>query len=356
MFIVAILRQWIEVLAGIVFAAREAWRAKRSLIVSREQEHFTIREAGSNSSAPLLASVEPGAQIPAEVVRMTQRALVILELPPEKFVTRTISVPAQAQEFLAGVVRNQIERLSPWQFDQTVFGFDTKAHDEDAAALDVRVLMTTRNAVEDARDQLKAIGLPVDRVVAREHGEQDTGRPVLMWSRASDIAVDELQRTSRLIGAAVAASIAVSVGLSLWAIVSASSMAAESENLAARISVLHRKVQATSSVTPSPSLDPRERAWIAKETSPSASILLEALSDALPNSAYVTELHLEKAVLRLTGLATDPPSLIAPLERSGHLAEVHFFAPATRGPGGKRFRFYIEAKIKRQPDIANLQP
>jgi len=38
---------------------------------------------------------------------------------------------------------------------------------------------------------------------------------------------------------------------------------------------------------------PSERAWYAKETSPTAAIVLEALSRALPDGAYVTELRLE---------------------------------------------------------------
>jgi len=52
----------------------------------------------------------------------------------------------------------------------------------------------------------------------------------------------------------------------------------------------------------------------------------------------------------LVGLADDVPSLIAPLEHSGFMTEVHFFAPTTRGPNGALFWFHIEARIKPQPD------
>ena len=94
------------------------------------------------------------------------------------------------------------------------------------------------------------------------------------------------------------------------------------------------------------SLNPRERAWYAKETSPTAAILLEALSRSLPDGAYLTELRLEQGTLRLMGLTNDAPSLIAPLERSGHLSDVRFFAPTTRGPDGSLFRFNIEARVE----------
>jgi general secretion pathway protein L len=94
------------------------------------------------------------------------------------------------------------------------------------------------------------------------------------------------------------------------------------------------------------SMPPAERAWLSKEMSISSVIVMEALSRALPESAYVTEIRLEKENLRIMGLADDAPGLLAPLERSEHLSEVHFFAPTARGPDGKLFRFSIEARVE----------
>src|SRR5262249_342518 len=101
---------------------------------------------------------------------------------------------------------------------------------------------------------------------------------------------------------------------------------------------------------------PPPHAWRLKEIPPSALILLEALARALPDSAYLTELTLDRMALRLVGFTTDAPSLIAPLERSGHLSEVHFFAPATRAADGRHFRFSIEAKVEPHPTIGGERP
>ncbi len=60
----------------------------------------------------------------------------------------------------------------------------------------------------------------------------------------------------------------------------------------------------------------------------------------------MNEIRLEKESLRITGLADDAPALLAPLERSEHMTDVHFFAPTTRGPDGKLFRFSIEARVE----------
>jgi general secretion pathway protein L len=80
--------------------------------------------------------------------------------------------------------------------------------------------------------------------------------------------------------------------------------------------------------------------------------VLEVLSRALPDAAYLTELRLENSTLRVIGLTRDAPSLIGPLERSGHLTAVHFFAPTTRGPDGSLFKFHIEAQVVPRLEIA----
>jgi general secretion pathway protein L len=190
--------------------------------------------------------------------------------------------------------------------------------------------------------------------VARELDEENMGQPVLMWSRSDSASRDEMQKASWQIGASIITCLVLSLGLSLWAIVSASSIGAENERLVARSQVLQRQLQGTS--TAAASLNPGERAWLAKETSPSVVVTLEALSRALPDSAYVSELQLEKGTLRIVGLANDAPSLIEPLQGSGYLSEVRFFAPTTRGSDNIRFKFYLEAKVNPQPKFVEPQP
>jgi general secretion pathway protein L len=407
----AIWERWIEVLAGVLFAWREVWRARRVLTVQHANDRFIVRQAkpsgdrsipqaGSEDissiefvsrnlvtphdreagevisdtslsthlsapdelriSAPLLgeairiddpessptesAVLAAGSRAPDDVVRAAQNGFVVLELPTDKIVMRRISVPAQAREFLPGIVRNQVERLSPWPADQTVYGFDAAVSQEDSVALDVRVLMSSRAAVNSVRDELDAIGLPPDRIVARQDGTP-VGAPVALWSRLADVPRETVERTRRQIGVSIAAFALLSVGLSLWGFFSAASIRSESDDLAARAKTLQRQVQGSRTPQAIASLPPAERAWAWKEISPSAVIVLEVLSRALPDAAYLTELRLDNSTLRMIGLASDAPSLIAPLERSGHLTAVHFFAPTTRGPDGSLFKFHVEAQV-----------
>jgi general secretion pathway protein L len=81
-----------------------------------------------------------------------------------------------------------------------------------------------------------------------------------------------------------------------------------------------------------------------KHEGPSSLLVLEALSKALPDHTYVTELRVEDNKLRLTGVTRDAPSLIGLIEQSG-FTRASFFAPTTRSPGEPGERFHIEAII-----------
>src|SRR5882757_9537806 len=135
MRISAIWKRWIEVLATLYLAWRESGRERRSLIVTRENQHIVVRRAEPSRDAMLrnaqaeniLATLTPGTGVSADVSRAAHNNFVVLEFPADKVVVRRITVPAQARKLLAGVIRNQIERLSPWPANDVVYGFAAEA-------------------------------------------------------------------------------------------------------------------------------------------------------------------------------------------------------------------------------------
>src|SRR5262249_41229813 len=351
--ITAVLKRWIEVLAKLVLAWREQRRSQRTLMISEEKGALLVHQSGADGrKAERKPQVLSGATA-RRVARSARGRFVILALSADKIVTRHLNVPTQAREFLAGIVRNQIERLSPWPPGEVMYGF---AASDGSASLDIQVLMTSRATIEGARAALASAGLQVDRIVARRPVPDATPtarEPVTLWSRMTDAPQEDLTTATRLIGAGLAASVAWAVILSIFTLTMASSIRRENEELAGRAQTLQRQLQAGRTPASMASLPAPQRAWLSKETAASSVIVLEALSRALPDSAHLAEIRLEGTTLRIIGNADDAPALLAPLEQTGHLGNVHFFAPTTRGPDGRQFRFHIEARIEPHIKIAD---
>ncbi|MCC8961275.1 PilN domain-containing protein [Bradyrhizobium sp. Pear76] len=337
------MRRWVDILARLWLGWQERRRARQWLRVVRDGSEWVLKDAKRSVRAKP-ATGPDGTALPNEMVRAAQKSFVILQLPALNVVSRAMTVPAQARDLLAGIVRNQFERLFPWRASQAAYGFNA-VPGEDANVLDVQVLATSRSTLDEACGQLAALGLRVDRVVAAA-GRTDAASDVTLWSRLADTTDTSLSRTRRLIAGLMVVTAGLTIVVNVWAFMSAASADGESDDVGSRVAALQRQIRGNSSREQIAALAPPERAQALKETSSVAVVVVEALSRVLPETSYLTELNMDGATLRLVGLAGDAPSLIAPLEQSGQFKDVHFFAPTTRNADGGRFVFHIEARVE----------
>ena len=265
------------------------------------------------------------------------------------------SVPKVAQsarlDFLSGIVRNQIDRLSPWPPQDAIYGFEFHPVASDASSLEVQISIASRGTVESTRDELRAIGLPLDQITVHKANAPERP-PIPLWSRDASAAGQQLHTARVAVGGALAATVVLSAVISAWALWSVTSISVDLDDTTTRSRTLQRLLQVGRSPAALAALPLPERAWAFKETSYSTVFALEGLSRALPDTAYLTDFRIEKGVLRITGLTNDAPALIAPLEQSGHFTNVRFSAATTRSAESGLFTFNIEANQERRLNFA----
>ena len=263
-----------------------------------------------------------------------------LMLQPDQFLFRPLELPKRAAEFLDGIVRAQIDRLTPWSANEAVVGWSAPQADGPdrivvTVAATVRTLITPYVQALPPMASARSRCRPVCRMARRSGCSTKEGARSLNVRRVSRVLLAILLVTG--LGAAAAIAAGSIVGANLQA---------QQDDLARRIA----RSRSAALVGHDGNVDAATGALRSlerrKHESPAAVIVLEELSRALPDHTYVTELRIEGDKLRLVGLTRDAPALIGLIEQTSHFTRATFFAPTTRAPNEAGERFHIEARIE----------
>lgn len=279
---------------------------------------------------------------PPDVASAIAGRTVELVLDPGRFVFRTLELPRGATAFLDGIVRAQIDRLTPWSAQDAAFGW---AAPEPAAEERIALLVaaTARARLAGPVAALRALGARSVRVSTLPPGpEEGAGRiRVLNDAAAAPAGTARIRQglLGGLAGAAVLATLALFAGE-----IAGARLDAGREEIEAQIAARRRVLAAGREG------QGREGAAVRaleqrKREVPSGVLVLEALSRVLPDDTFLSEMQMDADRVQITGVSADAPALIGLLERSRAFSEATFVAPTTRQPGESGERFHIEARI-----------
>jgi general secretion pathway protein L len=275
---------------------------------------------------------------PTKIHALLAGSQVDVVLAPSRFIFRELELPLRAAEFLEGVVREQIDRLTPWRSSDAAFGWSAPANLDDKRIL-VTVAATTRASITSLAQGLARNR--IDSLVMSTPTEGAAGR-ICVFSQRNGSQL-RLRRWRRmLIGALGLAGVTTGITAAARVLVGG--------NLASEGSSLQREIATRRAASGGFAGSQAERALVAlnerKHITPPDVLVLEALSKTLPDSAYLTELRIEDGRLQIAGLADDTPGLIRLIEGSGHFTRARFTAPTTNAPNEHGGRFRIEAHVE----------
>jgi general secretion pathway protein L len=341
--------RWIDLVAGTIVTLLDRFATPHTVkLVEKDGGEFVLQAdekiPGSGSVVEPIRIVETqnDVSVPATLAANLSGNRVELILQSERFLFRPLELPNRAAEFLTGIVRAQIDRLTPWNAADAAFGW-SKPVDAGADRMTITVAAT---ALALVRPYVQAIAAHGAHSIAVFTNLPDAGAsPVKVWEERARGAVDIGRIRQALISILAASGIAAAATLGATAIIRAS-LVAQQDEIARQIASTRSAVGAARDAARGSIATAQHTLKRRKHEAPSTVITLETLSQILPDHTYVTELRVEGNKLRLSGITRDAPSLIGLIEQSGRFTRATFFAPTTRSRSDAGERFHIEAVIQ----------
>jgi len=342
----AILNAWTGSVAAAFIAALDRIGSPRVVrLVEGDDGGFTVEAAGKAENVPSRIAFADGVLSAPNLAALFRGSRVEIVLQPKRFLFRPLELPARAADFLEGIVRAQIDRLTPWSASEAVFGCSAPAA-SGAESITTMIAATTRKV---ATSYVRAVSgfHPSAVAVCTDIAERNAGR----------VKVFEQKARGHLDAARVSRGLLVALGVgAAAALVSVAVAAYVADNLGAQEDELARQISARR-IAIRAGADGGDRSPVAelerrKYETPASVIVLDALSKVLPDHTYVTELHLAGNKLQIVGITHDAPSLIPLIEQSQHFARATFYAPTTRSPSDPGERFHIETRVEPKNTVA----
>jgi general secretion pathway protein L len=335
--------RWIDAVAASVHAALSRWGSQRHVVVTEEgPDTFTLHALGGAKDV----------SVPDQQIRIAQGAVaeglsadwptwirgsrIQLILQPSRFMFRPLELPKRAAEFLDGIVRAQIDRLTPWTTAEAVYSW-TPPVEAGADRIKLTVAATARSLVMPYVQALAALGAASVAVSTRSDGSPAATMTVFEQRSGGALDVTKIRRILTLVFAVAGVTAVLASGVSSFVV---DSLDSEQQDITHKITVRRAAMRKNVDGGAQRMLERR------KQTTAASVVVLEALSKLLPDHTFVTELRIEGGKVQVAGITADAPSLIRLMEQSPHFERATFYAPSTRSPGESGERFHIEALLK----------
>src|SRR5258708_29900798 len=336
----ATLSAWTGSVAAALIAGLDRIVSPRLVrLIEGDDGGFAVEAAGKAENIPSRIAFSDGTLSAPNLASLFRGSPVEIVLQPRRFLLRPLELPARAADFLEGIVRAQIDRLTPWSASEAVFGCSA-ANPSGAESITTMIAATTRKV---AMTYVQAVSgfHPSAIAVCTDIAERDAGR----------VKVFEQKARGHLDAARLSRGLSIALGVAaVAALLSVTAAAYLADSLGAQESELARQISARRAAIRA-GTDGGDRSPIAllerrKHETPASVIVLEALTQVLPDHTYITELHLAANKLQLSGITPDAPSLIPLIEQSPHFTRATFYAPTTRAPSDPGERFHIETRVE----------
>ena len=320
---------WLGELRGLRddFRRAVAMRGKHSVTIEVGERYWLLRRGGRPIGQ---IDINTGDAIHSLRFALPDdaRRPVIVEIPPERSLAKTIVLPPGAKGQLDQILGYEIVRHFPFPAERVYFQYRSvgKVEGGSGAAM-VEIVAVPREIVDGICIALGEAGLrPAAIAVAAHPG----AKPLFLPTAALGAASAEPAPATRILG--FAAALAVVAAVISWPLAQQAQLASIDREIAA---LKPRAEVALRAGETERRLGERSAAIIALSAGrPPLVAALDMLSRDLPDGAWLLSLSITGHDVVLDGLAPSAATIALTLEKSHHVSNIVFRSPITREASG----------------------
>lgn len=338
-------RWWIGELAAMLpMRLRDAFAAGSDviLITARETELVVSRRTGADDY--MIARV-PRDDFAARTLRLSVPSgkgpladPIILQLPPEQALSRTLTLPRGAQRNLGNILRHEIARHSPIGTEDIYYDYRVLGRDETAINVGLRIVR--RDAVDPLVQLLRDAGVALSAVAFAD----DTAAAAGATFPVDAASAQRLRLRPRIIPALAGLVLLLAFGLVGAAYLRGQATA---DDLSARVDAARARAGVVERLQRQLDAANRQAAFLAQQkANPLAVAILAKVTRLLPDDAWLYQFEINQDEVRLHGFSSSAASLIALFDASPDFHDAEMRSPLMQGPNNTTQRFDIAFKVR----------
>lgn len=266
---------------------------------------------------------------------------VVLLLPADTVLVRSMTLPVAAEENLREVLSFEMDRQTPFSVDQIYYDCIVTDRNANRKTLSVDLVLTPRETADRLLEGLSRVGIEIDIMSARNGSGNDVLPVNLLPERQRSNGSKAVFRVNAILTAAVACLLITAIGLPL---VQKRQILRELEpQLAEAVAQARQANELRSQVE---RLVSGSEYLVRKKQKRTA--ILETLNEVthiLPDDTSLRQVDISGSEIRLLGQSYSSATLISLLESSPRLENVQFTSPVIRIPSTGEERFHLSATI-----------
>ena len=272
---------------------------------------------------------------------------VVLCLPSNKLLTKTLTLPLAAEENLRQVLAFEMDRQTPFTAEQVYFDYTVTAREPKNSTLTLDLVLTPRAFLNELLSKLDSLGLqPHQATICTELAGGQSQSVNLLPAEARRRRPDTARYLNLALGVIALMLLLGVIALPLM------NKTQVINDLDARMELIKDKAEVTRRLREKVEQLGTDASFLAnkKQATPLTLELIDELTRLLPDDTWIERLDIKGQEVLVQGQSASAAALIPVIESSDRLGNARFRSPVTRLPRTNTERFHLSAEIETETE------